>query len=212
MTIRETAELQDIQCPEILGPLVLWVDGVGGFLLYLDDQVSLGGPEGRAAAHVAITGDIKPEHATIIRENDWYLLGGAGPIVVNGKKLEGWCVLTNGAEIQLGTSVRLRFVRPNSLSSSGRLEILSTHRTLPRSKGIVLFGNVCILGAGSATHIPVEHWPHEVVLYRKEKTIWIRTSGNFTINGVKFELRAPLPVPCRIAGPDFSFALEPLNR
>lgn len=201
-----------MESAEKLGPWVAWVDGVGGFLLYFDDQVSLGSSEGRGAAQLAITADIQPHHATIVRQDEWYLVGGPGPIAINGRKLEGWCVLTNGAELRLGTSVRLRFVRPNSLSNSGRLELLSAHRTLPRSRAVILMGNVCILGAGEGAHIPVTHWSQEVVLYRKENNIWIRTGSEFTINEVKFQLRAPLAVPCRVIGPDFSFALEPLRR
>ncbi len=57
------------------GPrFLLWVDGVGGYLVCLADEVVIGQAIPHGGADVPIQGDLSRLHATIRRQGEGYLL------------------------------------------------------------------------------------------------------------------------------------------
>ena len=109
--------------------LILWIDRVGAYLLCLGDELTIGGPaaEGRAA-DLSLMANLSRRHATLRRSGERYVLLAHSPTLVAGRPVHELADLSDGHELQLGESVRLRFRLPSVMSGSARLEFLSDHR------------------------------------------------------------------------------------
>ncbi len=187
---------------------VLWVDGVGGFLVCTADTVTLGQPGPGANTDIAILGDLSRNHAKIRRGGEGYLLEPVREVIVNGRPVSAPTTLTDGALIDLGGGVKLRFRRPHALSATARLEFLSRHRTVPAVDAVLLMSDSCVLGPGPNSHVVCRDWKQDVVLSRHDGQLYCRTKGRLEVNGVCCEGRSPVERNAQIAGDDFSLSLE----
>ena len=132
---------------------MLWVDAVGGYWVCLDDVVVLGQPVPGAAVDVPILGDISSRHAIIRRDGEGYLVEAIRDVLLDGKPVRKAATLCDGARLQLGERVRLRFRRPHALSATARLDFESHHRTQPSADGVLLMGDTCVLGPKPHSHV-----------------------------------------------------------
>jgi len=191
---------------------MLWIDAVGGYLVCLSDHVIIGQAHPGSRVEVPLQADISRRHAQIRREGEGYLvepLGGA--VKVDGKRIEGAALLSDGDEFELGDGVRLRFRRPHVLSASARLEIVSRHRTQPFVDGVILMAESCVLGPKWQNHVVCRDWSGDVVLYRREDQIYCRAMESLEIDGKLHDGRGKLGPNSRVVGSDFSLSLELLD-
>jgi len=186
---------------------LLWVDGVGGFLVCLDDEIVLGQASPGNAIAVPILADLSRQHARIRRE-DGYLIEPLGEVWIDGKKIHRTTVLTDGEEIRLGDGVCFRFRQPHALSSTARLELLSRHRTQPAADGILLMAESCVLGPKWQNHIVCRDWSKDVVLYRRDGALYCRAMEGIEVDGRFCEEQERLNWDSHVAGSDFSLSLE----
>lgn len=209
------------------GRLVAWVDGVGAFLLCLGDEMTLGGLSGRA--DVRLTADVSARHASIHRSGEGYVVDATGPAVVasegraggvspprrgSGRAVEGRTDLNNGDELLLyregGGGVRLRFSRPNALTTTATLSVASDHRTEPRYDGIVLVAEACLFGPGREAHVRCRGWEETVILFRRDGRLWCKSTVPLAIGGTPTGGPAPVAAGDYVTGPGISFRLEAL--
>lgn len=190
--------------------VVVWVDGVGGYLLCTRAGVSLGQPVGGARNDVALMADVSRRHAEIVREGDAYRLEARQPVRVNGQPARGPVLLGSGARLELGDSVVLRFVRPHPLSATARLEFLSRHRTQPLVDGVLLVAESVILGPNPRAHIVCPDWSRDLVLYRREGQWRCRGPEAFEVDGRPAQHEAALGPTSRIVLGDAALSLEPV--
>lgn len=190
--------------------LVAWIDGVGGFLICLSDEVSLGQPSVPSTVDIPILADISRRHATLRRDGEAYVLNPAHDVSVNGRKLTGPLVLNDNALIELGDSVRLRFRRPHALSATAVLTVESHHKTEPAVDSIVLMSDSCILGSQSHCHIRCRDWTDELVLFRRDGGLAFRTSVAVEVDGGPGDHDAVLPGKCRLEAENFALSFEDL--
>ena len=127
------------------GRMLLWADAIGGYLVCLDDEVTLGraGPDG--SADVPLLGDLARRHATIVRDGEHYTVRAEHPTFVNGKPI-GTAPLRDGDVIRLGPTVELEFRRPSPVTSTATLKLLSRHRLPMAVDGVILMAQSCLLG------------------------------------------------------------------
>lgn len=189
---------------------LLWVDAVGGFLVCTADEVTIGQPIAGQNVDIPLLGDLSGRHAIIRRDGEGYLLKAIRPTRVAGRPVEEVTLLSDGATIELGEGVVLRFRRPHPLSSTARLEFVSHHRTQPAADAVILLGESCVLGPASHAHIPCRDWPLDVVLVRKGQDLYCQSQGPFEVDGVPQEERVEIGHSSRITGEDFAISLEPL--
>lgn len=189
---------------------VLWVDGVGGFLVCTADCVTLGQPGPGGDSDIAILGDLSRNHARIRRGGEGYLLEAIREVSVNGRQISAPTTLSDGALIDLGGGVQFRFRRPHALSATARLEFVSRHRTVPAVDAVLLMSESCVLGPGANSHVVCRDWKQDVVLSRHDGQLFCRTNGRLEVNGVCCEGRSPIERNAQIAGDDFSLSLEPV--
>jgi FHA domain len=195
------------------GRFLLWVDGVGGYLICMDDRIVLGRAGPDSHADVPLMGDLSRNHATIVRNGEGYLLQAHQASFVNGKPVVEQVVLRDGDVIRLGSTVELEFRQPSPVSATARLEIVSRHRLPLAVDGVLLMAETCIVGGSGAgqAHIPAPAIAQPVVLYRQAGALWCRAPGAFDVDGKTCAARAPLTLHSSVLGDGFSFSLEPLR-
>jgi hypothetical protein len=186
----------------------MWVDGVGGYLVCMADEVMLGQAVASSGADVPIVGDLSRHHATIVRQGEGYVIRPDATTRVEGRELTSPRGLRDGDEIELGPSFRLRFRQPHPLSATARLEFLSHHRTQPATDGVLLMANSCILGPSSQNHVVCRGWHQDVVLVRNGQQLRCHAKETLEIDGREVNGRAEITRESRIVGSDFCLSLE----
>ncbi|MCS6977408.1 MAG: hypothetical protein NZM31_10435 [Gemmatales bacterium] len=186
---------------------VLWIDGVGGYLICLADRISLG----QAAVDVPLLADVSRLHAYLVRDAESYSLEALRPTRLNGKETNR-AVLSDGDEITLGNSCRLRFRLPVEGSLTARLEFASDHRLPLNLDGIILMAESCLLGPEGVSHLEVPDVAETIALFRGPNRWEVRASGELNINGTLYHNHAVIPLPGTVSGSAFRFTLEPLHR
>jgi hypothetical protein len=190
---------------------LLWIDGVGGYLVCLGDLVTIGQASPEWTVDIPIQADLSRRHARIERRGDGYVLEPLQLTRVNGQVLRGQMLLSDGDEIQLGQAVRLRFRQPHALSASARLDFLSHHRTQPKADGILLMAESCVLGPKWQNHVVCRDWEGDVVLYRRDGELYCRAMNPIEIDGQTCDGRGRLQRNAHVSGNDFSLSLEELS-
>jgi hypothetical protein len=187
-----------------------WIDGVGGFLICLSDEVTLGQPSDPTSVEIPLRADISRRHATLRRESEAYVLTPIHEVSVNSRPLSGPTVLQNNDLIELGDSVRLRFRKPHALSATAVLTVESHHKTEPAVDAIVLMSDSCILGPQRHSHICCRNWVDELVLFRRGEGLGFRTSATVEVDGQPAKENAILPGICRLEAENFAMSFEDL--
>jgi hypothetical protein len=188
----------------------LWIDAVGGYWVCPGEEVVLGQPDPTKAADIPILGDLSSRHARIRRDGEGYVIEAFRDVRVDGRPVDRIALLSARSTIQLGSGVRLLFQRPHALSATARLDFLSHHRTEPTVDAILLMADTCVLGPRPHSHVVCRDWASEVVLYRHEGQLYLRSPGRLEIDGIHVNDRGPIGLDSRVVGPHFSLSLEPL--
>jgi hypothetical protein len=189
----------------------LWIDGVGAYLLFLQDSVTFGGPaRDDEPADVALLANLSRKHATIIRGGEGYLLQAQGPVQVAGRTVDDRAYLSHNSHIRLGHNVALRFRMPSALSATARLDFVSDHRPTQSVDGIILMEDTCLLGPGPDNHVTCPEWSESVVLFRKADELRCKSRGDIFVNGklVKDAAGAVVQSGDIVTGVDLRFRLE----
>lgn len=190
----------------------LWIDGVGTWLLWLPERLSLGGPRpltsSRPPADLPLLADLARLHAILERHPEYYLLALEGEGEVNGRPVAGEALLRGGEEITLGTDVRLRFEVPSPLSASARVTFLSGHRPAERLDGLVLLAETCLLGPSAEHHIVCPEVSTPLVLYRQKGGLWCRSAEEWKLEGRALTGAAPLAPGALVATESVTFRIE----
>ncbi|TWT99877.1 hypothetical protein Pla108_08200 [Botrimarina colliarenosi] len=178
---------------------MLWVDGVGGYLVTLAEQLVIGQPGIGASdgPDLPILADLSRRHARLARSGGRYVLTPYGPTRLDGRELDGPAVIEDGALLEFG-AVAVRFRRPHALSASALLTVESGHRTVPASDAVLLMAESCILGPKPHSHIRCSDWREEAILFRSPAGLVCRTAAG-PVNIVPGS---------RIEGQDFAFTVE----
>ncbi len=187
---------------------LLWVDAVGGFLVCLGDEATIGQPTGPRAVDIPILGDLSSRHARIWRDGGGYLIEAIREVRVDGRPVSRVSLLGQQARIQLGDTVNLLFRRPHALSATARLDFVSRHRANPSVDAILLMADSCVLGPKPHSHVVCGGWPREVVLYRHDDALYCRSRGTMYVDGVRRDGRSRITRNSRVEGDGFSFSLE----
>ena len=188
---------------------LLWVDGVGGYLVCLSDEIELGQADPHNAIHIPLQADVSRRHARICRRGEGYVVEPQQRTAINGQLISETTLLTDGDELLLGEGgVQLRFRQPHALSASARIELVSRHRTRPAVDAIILMAESCVLGPNLQNHVVCRDWENDVVLYRRNNALYCRAMDSIEIDGRLCDGRGPVSFQSRVSGDDFSMSLE----
>ena len=214
-----TTQVWSSSAGEPIGPaedqgsrFALWVDGVGGYLVCLADEVVIGQSGLGSQLDVPIQGDLSRRHAKIRRQGEGYYIEPMHAVSVNGHSVQTKSLLSDGDEIEFSGGVQLRFRRPHVLSASARLDFLSHHRTDLSADGVLLMAESCVLGPKWQNHVVCRDWSNDVVLYRQGDDLYCRAMESIEIDGHLCDGRGRLGGNSHVVGTDFSLSVEELDR
>ncbi len=190
---------------------LLWVDGVGGYLVCLSPRVTFGQAVGDGPVDVPLYAELSRLHAEVFRDGEGYVLESAREVLVNGTPAPR-TVLRPGDRLTLGTTCQLLFHQPVPISPSARLELVSGHRLPLAVDGVILMAEALILGPGMQVHVPLPpEVPGNVVLYRGKGGLGVRAPGTFRVDNRPCQDRSDLPLPSVVTSDAFTFAVEPVG-
>lgn len=197
---------------------LLWIDGVGGYLVCPHEEVRIGQALPDSDVEIPIRGELARHQLSLRRTAEGYI---ATPVPVqaagieiahiSGQPVTSATHLKDGDVLQLGSQVKLRFRKPHPLSNSARLDFLTPHRTLPYADSILLLAETCVLGPKGQSHVVCAEWQDEAILIRQQQQLFFKSARPFKIGGTPQEGKVPLPENSQVSGPDFCFALEPVD-
>jgi hypothetical protein len=187
---------------------LLWIDGVGGYLVCLSARITVGQAAPDAYVDVPLLADVSRTHATLTRDAEGYLLEAVRPVRVNGQPAEK-ALLRPGDRITLGSSCQVQFGQPVPVSASARLDLVSGQRLPLALDGVLLMADTLVLGPGSQAHVNMPELEHPVILFRQKEGIGVRCKGDMTIDDRPCRDRGTLGPASRVRGNDFAFAVEP---
>jgi hypothetical protein len=198
-------------CDRLPTRFLLWIDGVGGYLLCLGNRLTFG--QAGFDTHqvdVPLVADISRLHATLTRDAEGYVVEGPHPIQVNGKETRR-ALLRPGDRVTLGTSCQFLFQLPVPVSSTARLDLVSGHRLPLSVEGVVLMADTLVLGPGPQAHVVVPDLQTPLVLFRYQNGLGVRHNQALTVNGQPTGTRGLLGQQAHVQGETISFALEPVG-
>jgi hypothetical protein len=189
---------------------LLWVDGVGGYLVCTGPRLTVGRIDG--SADVPVSAAVSRHHADLEREDGGWLLDAVRPVAVNGGLVTRHA-LRPGDTLTLGESCRLRFEQPVPVSGTALLKPTGPHRLGLGADAAVLMADTLVLGPGPEAHVEVPDLPAPVLLVRQRDGLAVRWSGPFTLDGRPRVDRAVLPAAGgALRGDGLSLAVEPTGR
>ncbi|MCA9134802.1 MAG: FHA domain-containing protein [Planctomycetales bacterium] len=189
-------------------PRIVWIDGVGGYLLLDRAEVLLGQAIPGSGVDIGIVGDLSRLAAAVRRAGGDFVLQPLQVAHVNEQPVQRPQLLRDGDRLQFGTRVQLEFRQPHPLSATGRLELLSLHRFQPRVDAVLLLADSCVLGPQSSSHIQCPRWTSEILLFRQADGWHIRLPGEVEVDGQPQRGTVYLRPGMRISGQDFSLGIE----
>lgn len=195
---------------------LLWIDGVGTYLVYLNETLRIGGPGepgvgqglGSAWADLSLLANLSRHHASMTRSGESYYLEAKAPVFCNQRPVNDRVLLTDQAELRLNTETVITFRQPTVLSASACLELTSHHQPQQRLDGIVLMADTCLLGPSSENHIVCHNWPGTVILYRQGDQILCRSKLEIFANQESASQGVVLTPGSLVSGPELRFRWE----
>lgn len=191
---------------------ILWIDGVGGYLVCVDSVNTIGQAIENAQISIPIVGDLRRRHARIETSHGQHLLQGlGGGVKVEGVELSEPVELKTDQVVELDGGVKLRYTQSHPLSKSARLDFVSRHRTHPWSDAVILAGKSIVLGPNRDNQVFCPFWKTDLILFQRKSKWYCRSKARFKIDGVKVEKEGEVQFNSRIEGDEFSMTLEPLE-
>jgi hypothetical protein len=203
------AHSQPAEAPGSRRRFLLWIDGVGGYLVCLGSRVTLGQAAPDAFVDVPLLADVSRTHAALTRDPEGYLLEALRLVQVNGRPTDK-ALLQPGDRITLGGCCQFQFRQPVPVSASARLDLVSGHRLQFAVDGILLMAETLVLGSGDQAHVTIPDLKQPVLLFRQKDGLGVRCGGSLTVDGQPCRERGTLTPTSRVTGEDFAFAVEPL--
>lgn len=189
--------------------LLLWVDGVGTYLLFRGDRITLGRAGSSSQADIALSADVAGFHAEILRsEDDYFVVAAQGKVEVGGQGVTRK-LLTNGDSIVLGGAAKLLFELPTPLSPSALLT-LKNQRIERDVRKVILVKSNLLIGPGEACHVQVparNSQPGAVVLSLDETGIVCRAEGELLLDGKPAGRETPVPLGAHVQFGEVTFTI-----
>ena len=208
--VSRVAPTLDSVSPVLPKRFLLWIDGVGGYLVCLGTRVGFGQATGGGPVDVPLFADVSRMHAELTRDGEGYVLESGRELLVNGEPTKRAPLAAND-RVTLGGTCQFVFHQPVPISPSARLELVSGHRLPLAVDGVLLMAENLILGPTAPVHVVMPDAAANIVIYRSKDGLGIRIAGAFKIDNQPHQNRAPLPIPACVTGDSFSFAVEPVG-
>jgi hypothetical protein len=196
---------------EAASQYLLWIDGVGGYLVCLSHRVTLGQANPESLVDIPLLADVSRHHASLQRDPEGYFLEAIRKVQVNGQPTEK-VLLRSADRITLGGSCQMQFWQAVPVSASARLDLVSGHRFLHPVDSVLLMADTLLIGPGPQAHVVMPDLTQPLVLYRNKTTLAARWSGNLVINGKTHQGKGDLLPGATLQTEQLTLALERTDR
>lgn len=187
--------------------MLLWVDGVGTYLVLTAPRVTLGRTGSSARPDIPLAADIPGIAAEIVRiEDDYFVVGSQGPVRIGGHATDRK-LLASGDEIDLGSRCRLRFHLPTALSSTAVLALGKGQRIHGDVRNVVLLKEHLILGPRGKSHVEAGAATRKVVISRESRGMVCRAEEDILVGDRSSGREAVIPPGARVQVGDLTFTL-----
>ncbi|MBN1441739.1 MAG: hypothetical protein JXA90_03470 [Planctomycetes bacterium] len=190
---------------------ILWVDGVGSYLLLRSLSVTIGRAGSSAQPDVALPADLEGVHAQILRVDHDYFLVSRGETRINGKKVERH-LLADGDAIALGPRCRLTFRLPSRLSSTAILELGAGLRLAGDVRRIILIDGHLIFGPADGSHVAIPRLAERIVLSSGPEGFRCRAPVPLVIDGKVRGKDESVPAGAHVEAGPVTFTLTEATR
>ena len=190
---------------------LIWIDTVGGYLVCPNSSNMMGGAVPHANIEIPIMADLNRRHVKITLTDLGHMihpLAHNSNVVLAGQRVLQPTLLNSGQIMELAKGVRIGYQKPDPLSRTAKLDLLSRHRTQPSCDAIILAHDTIRLGPDPTSHIHCPNWSQNVALYRSDKGWSFRCDQPYQLDGHKVLGTQPLKYHSKISGADFSMGLE----
>lgn len=191
---------------------ILWVDGVGGYLLVDSDEVSVGQAIADSPVDIGIVGDLRRRAGVVRRSGGDYLLQPLQSTRLNDEPIERAQLLKHNDQVQFGDRVRLRFTQPHRLSATARLDLVGLGKFNPYVDAVLLLADSCLIGPQANCHVRCPHWSEldqaPLALVRRDHDWFFNTQEELLVHGLPQRGLIPLTAGLRLSGASFSLSIE----
>jgi hypothetical protein len=198
------------QCHRKASRHLLWIDGVGGFLVCPAPRVTLGHASARPTPDIPLLADVSRMHAVLQRDQEGYALEAFRKAQVNGRDAER-ATLRSGDRITLGGSCQMVFVQPLPVSASARLDIVSGHRLTFPVSAVLLMAETLVFSGGTRGHVSVPELVKPIILFRHKEGLAVRYDGAMNVDGHAYTEQAPLEVGRTVTMGEVSLTMEAIK-
>jgi hypothetical protein len=185
---------------------VIWVDGVGSYLILTGDRITIGRPSTSAKPDIALLAELEGIHAEILRVAEDYFLVPRGPVHVAGKPVKRH-LLADGDEFVLGARSRLTFRLPTSLSPTAILELGPGLRLDGDVRKVVLLDGHLIIGPGKGCHIETGRAEGRVIISAGADGFRCRAEDALLVDGSPVAADEPVPFGAHVEAGPLTFTL-----
>ena len=208
----DSATDQDFSLAPLASSFLIWVDGVGGYLVCTDPINFIGQAIEGSAVSIPLQADVRQRHARIETVAGQHLVQPLGPVAVAGREVpvDESVAIKSGQLISLGDRVELAYRQDHPLSKSARLDFVSRHRTLPWSDGVILAGQSIVLGPNPNNHVFCPGWKADLILFRRNDQWFAKSKIGFCVDEQAIASEAEIRFDSRLYGDSFSLKLEPV--
>ncbi len=197
---------------------LLWIDGVGTYLLLSTDTVSIGRSGSSMRADLPVPTEIEGFHAEIRRiDEDFFITPAQGQVIIDGKSIERK-LLEDGDKVELTSRCGFRFYLPTQRTPTAVLKMRKNLRVEGHAQDIILMGGLVILGAGvpgstgNGCHICVPHEGKPIVLSRKNGHYRLKAPIEIEVDGEGAGLDAEVPVGAHVKIGELTFTITPVEQ
>ena len=204
------AKDQDFSLAPQASSFLIWVDGVGGYLVCTKPINFIGQAGGGSVISIPMQADVRQRHARLETIAGRHLIQPLGPVSIAGREvpLDENIVISSGQQISLGGKVELTYRQDHPLSKSARLDFTSRHRTLPWSDGVILAGQSIILGPNPDNHVFCPGWKEDLILFQRNDQWFAKSKIGFCVDEQALANEAAIRFDSRLFGDSFSLKLE----
>ncbi len=201
LTLVDTQDIALNSEPQNMRSFMLWIDGVGGFLVCTNELLTIGRAVDQPGVDIPVQADLRRRHQKIKRVENQYL-------TTRFDQEDGWQLLVDQQILELENGVQAKFSMPNPLGCSARLEFVSRHRTQPWSDAVLLLGDALLLGPDRSHHVYCPRWKQKMVVFHRDGKVWLRTPGQAEVNGQVVSGDIELNDGVRVTGDEYSISCE----
>jgi hypothetical protein len=192
------------------GRFLLWVDGVGSYLVLRSERVTIGRAGSSARPDLPVAADVSGVQAEILRVDEDYFLAAHGAVDVNGRRVEKK-LLESGDRIRLASKCEIVFRLPTALSTTAVLELPASQRIAGDAREVILLDRSLLIGREDGCHVRAGEAGSRIVLVAGPEGIVARSDDGVLVDGAPAGKEAPVRPGTQMQVGEVTFTVTPVE-